>query len=43
VETDGTVSLGRSGFSREDLEAVGKRAGAAPFLEGERVPESRPG
>jgi peroxiredoxin len=43
VEPDGAVSISRSGFSKADLEAVGKRTGAVPFLQGERVPESRPG
>jgi peroxiredoxin len=43
VEPDGTVSISQSGFSKSCLEAVGQRAGAAPFQPGERVPENRPG
>ena len=43
IEPDGTVSISQSGFSKRDLEAVGDRAGVAPFRQDERVPESRPG
>ncbi len=43
VEADGTVSASQSGFSKRALEAVGQRAGVAPFRPGESVPESRPG
>jgi peroxiredoxin len=43
VETNGTVSMSVSGFSRKDLEAIGKRLGATPFRAGESVPEFRPG
>lgn len=43
VEPDGSVSLSGSGFSKADLEALGLRAGAAPFRAEESVPEMRPG
>ena len=43
IEPDGTISAQEQGFSKSRLEAVGRRAGAAPFQPGERVPENRPG
>lgn len=43
IERDGTISISQSGFSKRDLEAVGERAGVAPFRQDERVPENRPG
>jgi peroxiredoxin len=43
IEPGGEIALSESGFSRRDLEAVGERAGAAPFQPGESVPELRPG
>jgi peroxiredoxin len=43
IEPDGTISLSGTGFSKKDLEVVGHRAGVAPFRQGERVPEQRPG
>lgn len=43
VEPDGKVSLSGAGFARGDLEAIGQRAGATPFVPGERVPDFRPG
>lgn len=43
VETDGRISMGEHGFSKQDLEALGQRMGAAPFRPGERVPEFKPG
>ncbi|MGE5644563.1 MAG: peroxiredoxin family protein [Acidobacteriota bacterium] len=43
IEQDGTLSLSGEGFSKRDLEKAGSRAGLAPFREGERVPELRPG
>lgn len=43
VEPDGRISLTESGFSRSALEQIGKRFGATPFKEGERVPELKPG
>jgi peroxiredoxin len=43
VEPDHTISLGVSGFSKRDLEDIGRRFGAQPFREGERVPDFKPG
>lgn len=43
VEPDRKISMSVSGFSKVDLEALGQRFGAAPFREGERVPDFRPG
>lgn len=43
VEPDGAISMSGSGFSKKDLEALGKRAGASPFTAADRVPEFRPG
>lgn len=43
VEPDGQISLSVSGFSKKDLEAVGRLAGVAPFEAGERVPEFKAG
>jgi peroxiredoxin len=43
IEPDGTVSMSQSGFSKSSLEEAGRRAGVAPFLPGERVPENKPG
>ena len=43
IEQDGTVSMSAAGFSKSDLETLGHRLGVAPFRQGERVPELRPG
>jgi len=43
VEPDGTVSLASVGFSKEDLEAIGKRAGVETFRREEKVPEWKAG
>ncbi|MGH9613234.1 MAG: TlpA family protein disulfide reductase [Bryobacteraceae bacterium] len=43
IEPDGAISLAISGFSRRDLEALGKRSGAQPFRPGEQVPEWKAG
>lgn len=43
IEADGTISKSWMGFSRDDMEAVGERAGVAVIQPGERVPEFRPG
>jgi peroxiredoxin len=43
IEQDGTVSMSAAGFSKSDLETLGHRLGVAPFRQGERVPEQRPG
>ncbi|HLH40606.1 MAG TPA: TlpA disulfide reductase family protein [Bryobacteraceae bacterium] len=42
IEKDGRVSLAVDGFSKRDLEALGARAGVAPFR-GENVPEWKAG
>jgi methylamine dehydrogenase accessory protein MauD len=43
VEPDGQISLSVSGFSKKDLEAVGRLAGVEPFRPGERVPDFKAG
>ncbi len=43
VEPDGQIALSGSGFSKADVEALGRRTGKTPFQAGERVPELRPG
>lgn len=43
VEPDGSISMSWSGFSKKDLEAVGRRLSTTPFRAGERIPEYRPG
>jgi peroxiredoxin len=43
IEPDGIISMSGAGFSKQELEALGQRMGVAPFREGERVPELRPG
>jgi peroxiredoxin len=43
VEPDGRVSKSFSGFSKADLEAVGERAGVAPFGPEDRVPAFKAG
>lgn len=43
VEPDHNISMGVSGFSKRDLEAVGKLAGVEPFQPGERVPDFKGG
>lgn len=43
VEPDGGIAKSETGFSKRELEEVGRRAGVAPFQSGERVPEMRPG
>jgi peroxiredoxin len=43
VEQDGTVSLASVGFSKHDLEAIGRRAGVEPFRPDEKVPEWKAG
>ena len=42
IEPDGAISLAISGFSKRDLETLGKRAGTQPF-HGEQVPEWKAG
>jgi peroxiredoxin len=43
VEPDGRISLAGTGFSKRDLEAIGKLAGVEPFRPDERVPEFKAG
>ena len=43
IEPDGKISLASSGFSKRDLEELGRRAGAAPFRQSEYVPEFKSG
>jgi len=43
VEPEGSIAVSESGFSKRELEEVGRRAGVAPFQPGERVPEQKPG
>jgi peroxiredoxin len=43
VEQDGTISSAASGFSKAELEQLGRRAGVAPFRPGEFVPEWKAG
>ncbi len=43
VEPDGTISKAFNGFSKQDFEALGERAGVAPFRPGEKVPVFRAG
>lgn len=43
VEQDGIISTAFSGFSKRDLEALGERMNAPPFLPEEKVPAFRAG
>jgi peroxiredoxin len=43
VETDGTVSQSFAGFSKRDLEEIGKRVNVHPFRQDEYVPEFKAG
>ena len=43
VEPDGSISWSGSGFSKQGLEALGKRVGANPFQAQDSVPDFRPG
>jgi peroxiredoxin len=43
VEPDRQISHAFSGFSRSDLQAVGRRAGVEVFRQGEETPEFKPG
>jgi peroxiredoxin len=43
IEPDGTVSWSLVGFHKKDLDALGKKLGAAPFRPGEQVPEMKSG
>jgi peroxiredoxin len=43
VERDGTISWALSGFSRGELDQLGRKFGVVPFRPGERVPEWKAG
>ncbi len=43
IEQDGTISRAWEGFVKSDMEAVGQRAGVAPFKPDEKVPEWKAG
>jgi peroxiredoxin len=43
VGSDGTILLASTGFSRADLENLGRQFHTAVFRQGEKVPEFRPG
>jgi hypothetical protein len=43
VERDGTISWALSGFSRSELETLGRKFGVATFRPGESVPEWKAG
>jgi peroxiredoxin len=43
IEPDAQISMAEAGFSRQDLEDVGKIAGVKPFRPGENVPEFKAG
>ncbi len=43
IEPGGQISMAEAGFSKRDLEAVGKIAGVSPFVPGEKVPEFKAG
>jgi peroxiredoxin len=43
IERDGSISASWNGFSRKGLESLGERAGVAGLLDGESVPDFKPG
>lgn len=43
IEKDGIISQAFDGFSKAEIEKLGKRFETAPFRAGEQVPELRPG
>lgn len=43
VEPEGEISWTMESFDKQALEALGERAGASPFRDGERIPPFRPG
>jgi hypothetical protein len=43
IEPDRNISLAVSGFSKRDLEAIGKIAGVEPFRPGEKTPDFKSG
>jgi peroxiredoxin len=43
IEQDGTISMTSEGFVKREMEAIGERAGVAPFRPDEKVPEWKAG
>jgi peroxiredoxin len=43
IEPDGTISMTSEGFVKREMEAIGERAGVAPFKPDEKVPEWKAG
>lgn len=43
IEPDGKISLAIQGFSRDDLDSIGRRFHAPPFRTDEDIPAFRPG
>ena len=43
IEQDGTISMTSEGFVKREMEAIGERAGVAPFHADEKVPEWKAG
>ena len=43
IEPDGTIASSENGFVKKELEALGRRAGVAPFQPGEPIPDYKPG
>ena len=43
IESDGTISLASEGFMKNDLEAIGERAGVSLFRQDESVPAWKAG
>ena len=43
IEQDGTISMAWEGFVKREMEAIGERAGVAPFHADEKVPEWKAG
>jgi len=43
IQPDGTISWSLVGFHKKELEALGRKLGAAPFRDGEQVPEMKSG
>lgn len=43
VEPSGEISMAAEGFSKRDLDAIGKIAGVEPFQAGENIPDFRGG
>jgi|SRR5580698_1522015 peroxiredoxin len=43
IEQDGTISMTSEGFVKREMEAIGERAGVAPFQPDEKLPEWKAG